>query len=61
MVAGGDRYEELGKSGEGIKNYRLVVTEQSQGYSTGNIDNNVVIIVYSARWVFEISGDHFTL
>lgn len=50
----------LGKKGEEIKKYKLVVTKQLQGctmHSTGNIVTNTVITMYSARWVQEIQGE----
>ena len=38
------------------------LAEYSHGdikYNAGNRVNNIVITVYDARWVLEISGEHF--
>ena len=49
----------MGEKGEGIKKYELMVTKQSWDvkYRVRNIDNNIVIIVYGARWVLELLGE----
>ena len=46
----------MGEKGEGIKKYKLVVTEQSWGvkYSIGSIVSNTVITMCGARWVLEM-------
>ena len=43
----------MGKKGEGIKKYKLVVTEYHEDVksSLGNIVNNIVITMYGVRWV----------
>ena len=48
----------LGEKGEGIRKYKLVVTNSPGGgkYSTGNIVSNIVTTVYSARGMLEIGG-----
>ena len=48
----------LGKKGEVIGKYRLVITTQLQDvqHSTGITVNNIVIAMYGASWVLEISG-----
>ena len=45
IVARGEEFGRVGEKGEGIKKYKLVVTEQSWGCSTGNIVNNILITV----------------
>lgn len=49
---------ELVEKGKGTKKYKSVVTIQSQNvkYSTGNLVSNIVISIYGARWVLELSG-----
>ena len=51
----------LDGKGEGIKKYRLAVTDGHRDvkYSVGNIVGNTVIPMYGARWVLEILGGHF--
>ena len=54
MVAREKRCWRLGEKGEGIE------LQNSYGdvkYSTGNRANNVIIIVYGARWVPDILGE----
>ena len=43
----------MGKKGERIKKYKLVVTESSWviKYSIGSIVNNIIVTMYGARWV----------
>ena len=45
---------------EGIKKYKLVVTKWSQGckVQVGNVVNNIIITMNSARWVLELWRDH---
>lgn len=54
------RWEGYGgwKKGEGIKNYKLVLTEQSQGAkdSVGNIVSDVVITMYGGRQGLDLLG-----
>ena len=52
---------ELGKKAEGSKKYKLAVTKQSQGCEVQhrNIVDNIVVTRCGARWVLEISGEHF--
>ena len=48
----------VSEKGEGIREYRLVVTN-SHGevqYSTGNTVGNVVITVYGVRWGLDLLG-----
>ena len=57
MVPEGRGLGRLGAKGEGIERYRQL--QNSHGdvkYSIGNIINNVVITMYDAQWVLEISG-----
>lgn len=51
----------LGGKGEGIENYKCVVTNQSCDIecSVGSVANDIATIVCGARWVLEIPGDHF--
>ena len=53
------KVEGLGEKGEEIEKYKLVVTNQSQGHKYGirNIVNNIVITMYGARQVLEISRE----
>ena len=47
----------LNEKGKGIKKYRLVVTKicTEVKYSVGNAVSNIVVTMYGARWVLEIS------
>ena len=58
MVTRGKGVRELDEKGEGIKTYKLVVTNShgDMKYSTRNIVSDIVITVYSARWILEILG-----
>ena len=46
---------------EVIKKYKLVVTDSHEEikYSTGNIVSLIVITVYAASWILQISQGHF--
>ena len=53
MVARREGNEGMGKMSEGEWNYRLPVMRLSRGnkrHSTGNIVNDIVIVLYSDRW-----------
>ena len=52
-MPGGEPLGETGEESEGIKKYKLVVTEESWDgmYSLRNIVNNILITVYGVRWV----------
>ena len=60
MAARGERGGGTGWEGEGIRKYKLVITEQSQDvkYSIGHIVNNIVITTCGSRWVLEIWEGH---
>ena len=40
-------------------NRKLQNSHRDVKYSTGNIINDIVITMYGARWVLELSKDHF--
>ena len=46
----------MGEKDEGIKKYKLVVTEQSWEYGIENIFNNILTAMYGVRWVQDLSG-----
>ena len=48
----------LGEKGEGIKEYKLAITNSPGGvqYSLGNIVYNTVITIYGVRWVQDLLG-----
>ena len=54
----GKGVRKIGENGEGIKEYKLVVTD-SHGdvkYSIGYIVNNILITMYGVRWVQDLPG-----
>ena len=55
-------FGELGENGEGIKQYDLVVTEQSPRCRSrrehGNTVNNILITMHGATWTHEAVGEH---
>ena len=55
----GKRGRRLGDWVEKVKRFNKLVVTKRHGntkYSIGNIVNNIVITMYGARWVLEISG-----
>lgn len=40
-------------------NWRLQNSHRTVKNSLGNVVNNIVITMYSARWVLDLSGDYF--
>ena len=45
-----------------VKELRITNWQSSHGavkYSFGDIVNDIVVTMYSAKWVLEILGDHF--
>ena len=49
---------EIGKKVEGIKKYKLVVTNSHRDvkYSIRNTVNNILITMYGVRWILDLSG-----
>lgn len=41
-----------------LTDWQLPNSHRDVKYSTGNTVNNIVITIFSARWVMEISGEH---
>ena len=39
-------------------NWKLQNSHRDVKHSTGNTVNNIVVTMYGARWVLEISGDY---
>ena len=57
-AARGKRAGGLGGKGEGIKQHKLVVLKYSVvTHNIGRIVNNIVLTMYVARWVLEISRE----
>ena len=54
MVARGEESWGLGEKGLRSRNWYLQNSYRDINYSIGNIDNNIVITMYGARWVQEI-------
>ena len=57
-MLGGRGVGGLGEKGERISSTKKYL-QNSKGniqYSTRNIVNNIVVTMYGARWVFELSG-----
>ena len=57
MVARGEGCGEPGEEGKRTEKYRLVVTDESRRckYSTGNTTTDIIITMYVARLLLEIS------
>ena len=50
----------MGEKGEGIKKYKLAITNSHRDIkcSIGNIVSNSIITMYGVKWVLDLSGDH---
>ena len=58
MVARGERVGGLGEKSEEIKNYNCQSQNSLRDINNiGNIVNNIIVTMYSAKWVLEILGE----
>ena len=50
-----------GWKGEGMKEYFLLITKQSQVFKVQHrkIGSNIVQTMYDIKWVLDLPGDHF--
>ena len=59
MVAKWEEDGGMGEKGEEIKEYLIInykIVTGTLKYSTGNIVNNIVIVVCGVRWVLDLRG-----